>query len=158
MRHLRHMLEPIIRSFIHQYSRFSRPNLLDARALVIDGNGRVFLVKHSYIDGWYLPGGGVEPGESAVSALSRELVEEGNIQMIGMPRLHGIFLNKHGRQESHVALFVVREFHQNSPPRPNFEIVAHGFFSRDELPDNTSRATHTRIAEVLSRQPISDLW
>jgi len=50
---------------------------IGVRALVIDGTGRVFLIKHSYMAGWYLPGGGVEVGETLMTALARELLEEG---------------------------------------------------------------------------------
>ena len=35
------------------------------RAAVIDAENRIFLVKHTYVPGWYLPGGGVDPGETA---------------------------------------------------------------------------------------------
>ena len=69
MQHVRRALEPIIWPLIRRYRQFSRRMMLDARAMVIDGNGHIFLVKHSYIDGWYLPGGGVGPGESIVSRL-----------------------------------------------------------------------------------------
>lgn len=158
MQHVRRAPEPIIWPLINLYRRFSRRMMLDARAMVIDGNGHIFLVKHSYIDGWYLPGGGVEPGESIVSALARELAEEGNIQLTGVPPLHGMFLNKHLLVGGHVALFVVREFRQNGPPQPNREIVAHGFFSPNALPHDTSRATRVRIDEVFRGQPVSELW
>ena len=74
-------LEPVIRRVMHFYWRFSRAATLGARAMVIDGNGRIFLVKHSYVDGWHLPGGGVETGESLLEALTRELAVEGNISL-----------------------------------------------------------------------------
>jgi 8-oxo-dGTP pyrophosphatase MutT (NUDIX family) len=51
--------------------------------------GRVFLVKHSYVSGWHLPGGGVEAGETLVEAVARELHEEGNIEVTEPPMLHG---------------------------------------------------------------------
>lgn len=49
-----------------------------AKALVTVGD-RILLVKERHDDGtpfWTLPGGGVEPGESDIEALERELAEE----------------------------------------------------------------------------------
>jgi 8-oxo-dGTP pyrophosphatase MutT (NUDIX family) len=158
LQRLRRAFEPVIRPLIHFYWRLSRGATLGARALVIDGAGRVFLIKHSYVDGWHLPGGGVETGESIVSALARELVEEGNIQLTGTPLLHGVFFNKRVSRRDHVALYVVREFLQSGPPVPNREIVEHGFFALDALPADTGRATRARIAEVLGGQATSELW
>ena len=80
---LRRAFEPLIRPLMHFYWRFSRGTTLGARAVVIDGQGRIFLIKHSYVAGWHLPGGGVETGETIQQALARELAEEGNIRLIG---------------------------------------------------------------------------
>jgi 8-oxo-dGTP pyrophosphatase MutT (NUDIX family) len=158
LQRLRRALEPIIRPMVHFYWRFSRGATLGARALVIDGSGRIFLVKHSYVDGWHMPGGGVETGETLLTALARELAEEGNIQLAGPPVLHGIFFNARVSRRDHVALFIVREFRQDGPPVPNQEIIAHGFFARDALPGDTTRATRARIAEVLGGAAVSELW
>jgi 8-oxo-dGTP pyrophosphatase MutT (NUDIX family) len=155
---LRRALEPVIRPLMHFYWRFSRGATLGARGMVIDGSERVFLIKHSYVDGWHLPGGGVETGETMLTALARELVEEGNIVLTGPPQLHGIFFNKRMSRRDHVALYIVREFRQDGPPVPNREIIAHGFFGLDELPDGTGRATRARIAEVFGGVAVSELW
>jgi len=155
---LRRTLEPVIRRIMHFYWRFSRAATLGARAMVIDGNGRIFLVKHSYVDGWHLPGGGVETGESLLEALTRELAEEGNIQLGASPQLYGIYFNKRASRRDHVALFVVREFRQDGNPKPNHEIIAHGFFPHDALPHDATRATRARVAEVFGEAAISELW
>jgi len=155
---LRRSLGPFIRSMFHFYWRWSRGATLGARGLVIDSAGRVFLVKHSYVDGWQLPGGGVEIGESMLTALKRELFEEGNIELTGEPVLHGLFFNARISRRDHVALYIVREFRQDAPPRPNREIIAHGFFAPDALPEDTSRATRARIAEVFGGAAVSELW
>jgi ADP-ribose pyrophosphatase YjhB (NUDIX family) len=155
---LRRALEPLIRRLLHFYWRFSRAATLGARAMVIDGKGRIFMVKHSYVEGWHLPGGGVETGETFLDALTRELAEEGNIVMTGPPALHGVFFNKRASRRDHVALFVVREFRQDGPPVPNHEIIEHGFFAPDALPDGTSRATRARVFEVFGGAAISELW
>jgi 8-oxo-dGTP diphosphatase len=49
-----------------------------ARALVLDPERRVLLVRFEFPGGtrWALPGGGLEPGETHVDALHRELDEE----------------------------------------------------------------------------------
>ena len=85
------------------------------RALVVDAEGRVFLVKHSYVSGWHLPGGGVETGETLMMALARELREEGNIELIGAPTLFAIYFNRRVSRRDHVALYVVRSFRQTRP-------------------------------------------
>jgi ADP-ribose pyrophosphatase YjhB (NUDIX family) len=154
---LRRALEPIVRPMFHFYWRWSRGATLGVRGVVIDGAGRVFLIKHSYIDGWHLPGGGVETGETMRTALVRELAEEGSIEVTGPPALHGIFFNQRISRRDHVALFVVRDFRQGIP-QPNYEIVAHGFFAPDALPDDASRATRARIAEVFGGATISEIW
>jgi len=158
LQRLRRQLEPAIRPLVHLYWRFSRGATLGARAMVIDGQARVFLVKHSYVDGWHLPGGGVETGETLLTALARELAEEGNIQLTAPPRLHGMFFNKRVSRRDHVALYIVREFRQDGPPVPNHEIIAHGFFAIDALPEDTGRATRARIAEVFGGAAVSELW
>jgi len=154
----RRRLEPLIRRVMHGYWRFARGLTLGVRAIVLDGQGRVFLVQHSYIAGWHLPGGGVEPGETMADALRRELKEEGNIDCIGDPELHGLYFNRRVSRRDHVALFVVREFRQEAAPVPNHEIVAHGFFAPDALPPETSLATRARVAEVLESKPLSPHW
>jgi ADP-ribose pyrophosphatase YjhB (NUDIX family) len=154
----RRALEPALRRVLHFYWRFARAMTLGVRALVIDANGRIFLVKHSYISGWYLPGGGVEAGETLLQALARELREEGNIEMTEAPRLHGMFFNDRVSRRDHVALFVVRAFRQSAAPVPDREIVAHGFFDLDALPNDTTASTRARIIEVLGGAPVSEQW
>src|ERR1041384_1231051 len=85
----RRAFEPAIRRVMHFYWRFARAMTLGVRAVVIDGAGRVLLVKHSYVSGWHLPGGGVEVGETLPEALARELLEEGGITALEPPVLYG---------------------------------------------------------------------
>ena len=154
----RRALEPALRRVMHLYWRFARGMTLGVRALVVDGAGRIFLVKHSYVSGWHLPGGGVEAGETLAEAIARELREEGNIEVTGPPRLHGIFFNDRDSRRDHVALFVVRAFRQSATPVPDHEIVAHGFFAVDALPNDTTAATRARIIEVIGGAPVRERW
>jgi ADP-ribose pyrophosphatase YjhB (NUDIX family) len=155
---IRRPLEPAIRRVFHTYWRFSRGLTLGVRGLVLDELGRVFLIKHSYVAGWHLPGGGVEIGESLATALARELREEGNIELIGAPELFAVYWNRRVARRDHVALYVVRSFRQSAPPQPNREIVAHGFFAPDALPDGTTASTRARISEVLDAHSAAEIW
>jgi 8-oxo-dGTP pyrophosphatase MutT (NUDIX family) len=150
--------EPVFRRVFHFYSRFARAMTLGVRAVVLDGQNRVFLVKHSYVSGWHLPGGGVETGETFLESLTRELREEGRIELTGEPRLHGLYFNRKISVRDHVAVYVVRKFIQDRAPEPNREIVACGFFDPADLPPDTTRGTRLRLAEVLQNQPRMEDW
>ena len=155
---LRRALEPALRRLLHFYWRFARGLTIGVRAVVIDREGRVFLVKHSYVAGWHLPGGGVEPGETALEALARELMEEGGISLLAPPVLHGIFFNPRDSRRDHVAVYLVREFVQDGGPRHRGEIIDHGFFAPDALPAEATRGTRARLAEVLGGAAVSARW
>ena len=157
-RGVRGAVEPAVRRGFHLYWRMSRGLTLGVRALVVDEGGRIFLVKHTYVPGWYLPGGGVEPGETLLDALVRELKEEGNIDLIEPPALHAVYFNTRVSRRDHVALFVVGAFRQPVPPVPDHEIMAHGFFAPDELPEDTVASVRARVAEVLMGAPPSPHW
>jgi 8-oxo-dGTP pyrophosphatase MutT (NUDIX family) len=149
---------PLINRLAHFYWRFSRGLTFGVRAVVLDGGGCVFLIKHTYADGWHLPGGGVEAGETLTQALARELREEGNIELTGPPVLHGVFFHPIYSQRDHVTIYVVRDFRQTGTPEPNREIAAHGFFPPDALPTDTTAGTRARIAEVLGGKPAAERW
>jgi ADP-ribose pyrophosphatase YjhB (NUDIX family) len=155
---VRRACEPAIRRLMHTYWWLQRGMTLGVRALVVDEAGRIFLVKHSYVSGWHLPGGGVEPGETVREALTRELAEEGNIVPTATPRWHGLFFNARVSRRDHVAVFVVERFRQTAEPVPDREIVAHGFFALGELPDDTTAPTRARIVEALGGAPLSERW
>jgi len=153
-----------MRRFIHPlsiaYAGLTRAMTLGVRAAAFDAEGRVFLVHHSYLPGWYFPGGGVERGESAVAALDRELAEEGGVVRSGPAELFGFYWNRRkGRARDHVALYVCRGVTIENPPKiPNREIAAAGFFATDELPADLSPATRRRLDEILEGVPRADEW
>ena len=155
---LRRRLEPLIRRVLHLYWRLARGMTFGVRGVVLDPAGRVFLVKHTYVSGWHLPGGGVEVGETAMQSLERELGEEGNLALDAPPHLHGLFFNRRISRRDHVAVYVVRQFHQLGTPEPNHEILATGFFAVDALPDDTTRGTRARIREVVEGAAPSADW
>lgn len=99
------------------------PLTMGVRAIALDDKGRVFLVRHTYAPGWSLPGGGVEPSETAVAALARELEEEGALTMSGAPQLIGLFLNRRFSRRDHVALYLARGVRQSAPRPPDWEIA-----------------------------------
>ncbi|HEV2559967.1 MAG TPA: NUDIX domain-containing protein [Microvirga sp.] len=133
---------------LHAYWRFARGLTVGVRAVVLDDESRVFLVRHTYVDGWHLPGGGVEVGETALEALGRELTEEAGLALAGPPVLHGVFYNAAVSRRDHVVVYVVRSFTAIGAKRPDREIAEAGFFPLDALPEDTAAPTRRRLAEI----------
>ena len=69
----RQRIEPFTRPLFFAFSRVTRGMTLGVRAVVTDDRGRVLLVRHTYLAGWWLPGGGVDRGETTQAAVVREL-------------------------------------------------------------------------------------
>jgi ADP-ribose pyrophosphatase YjhB (NUDIX family) len=105
-----------------------------------------------------VPGGGVETGETMLEALERELAEEGNIELTGPPPLVSIHHNRQASRRDHVGLYLVTEFRQTAPKKPDYEIKGSGFFPLDALPELTTPATLRRINEALRGAERSPYW
>ena len=147
-----------LRRAFHTYWRFSRGLTMGVRAVVLDEQGRVFLIRHTYVPGWHLPGGGVETGETTEEALRRELHEEACIRIEGEPVTHGVFYNSGASKRDHVVVYVIRAFTVIGVKQPDREIAEAGFFALDSLPVNTTQATRRRLAEIIEGQGRIPTW
>lgn len=147
----------IVTRLLHSAFIWTRGMTLGVRAACFDDEGRIFLVRHTYIPGWYLPGGGVERNETVHQALVKEIREEGNLEMTGQPQLFHIYLNSKISRRDHVALYRlnVRQF---APRPPDREIAESGFFPPDALPDAATAATRRRIAELNGEVQPDGIW
>jgi 8-oxo-dGTP pyrophosphatase MutT (NUDIX family) len=140
--------DKVLLTVLQRFWRLQRSVTLGAQGIVIDAEGRVLLIRHTYRSGWHFPGGGVEPGESAGTALERELEEEAGVRLNAAPKLLGLYTNFSAFPGDHVAVYVVQDWRQPVVPAPNREIAEQGFFSPDALPQTTAAGTRRRIEEV----------
>lgn len=130
---------------------------LGTRVMLIDGH-RVFLIRHTYLPGWQMPGGGVEAGESAAASAARETLEETGtrtdaLQLFGFYHVVNSTTNR-----DHIMLFVCRQFAPVRPFEANHEIAEGGWFDADALPPETTPATSRRIAEVFEGRAPDEKW
>ncbi len=154
----RTLAQRLLTRLLHVYFRFARGMTFGVRAVVLNERGEVFLIRHTYVPGWHFPGGGVEVGETAETALERELSEEACIVPAGRPSLHGLFFNRRISRRDHVAVYILRQFRVERVKQPDKEIAEAGFFPLDRLPVGTTPATRRRLDEILSGQPPATEW
>ncbi|WP_282044888.1 NUDIX domain-containing protein [Roseibium album] len=136
------------------------PYILGVRVIVENEKKQVLLVRHTYLEGWYLPGGAVDGGETLDKAAAREVMEEAGVIAAETPRLLGMYLNREATGRDHVGLFHLREWSKaDSFLDPNTEIAEAGFFAPDALPDTLSPATGRRLDEFRTGSyPAGAFW
>lgn len=152
------LLEPAVRRLLQRWWRWQRALTIGTRAMVVDGDGRLMLLRHTYVSGWMFPGGGVEWNELVETAMLRELHEEAGVSATAAPELFGLYSNHEHFPGDHVAFFVVRQWTQTPPDVPNREIAEIGFFAPTALPAETTPGTLRRIDEVAGRRPRASVW
>jgi len=150
-------IEPFSRPLFFAWSRWTRGMTLGVRGVAIDSEGRVLLVKHTYLMGWWLPGGGVDRGETTQDAVIREMREETGLIASVAPRLISIHSNERFFRGDHVLVYAVDAFTVGERTSHG-EIAEIGWFSPDALPEDAHRSTRARLGELFGGVAKSDVW
>ena len=117
-------------AMLHRYFLLTRGMTLGVRVLVQNPQGEILLVKHTYVPGWHLPGGGVDYGEDVETAAKREVFEETGISELDGLELIDVKYNNTVSVRDHVTYFKART---NMMPDTELraEISEIQFLSRD---------------------------
>lgn len=150
-------IEPFTRPLFFAFSRATRGMTLGVRGVAVNGEGRVLLVRHTYLHGWWLPGGGVERGQSCEAALIREMREEAGVIVEGRPTLISVHSNERFFRGDHVLVYRIDRF-TLTDRTSHGEIAEIGWFDPAALPEETHRATRARLAEVFGEDEATPHW
>ena len=140
------MLKNLLQPLLHSSFLFTRPLTIGVRGIcyAADTNS-VLLVKHTYSEGWQLPGGGVEPGESMFAALQRELSGEVGIECKSVKMLEA-YHNYSISKRDHVVIYFVDDWKaEPGHERPTLEIADADWFKMDFLPEDLTPCTRYGI-------------
>lgn len=131
---------------------------LGARGIIINDANEVLLVEHTYTNGWHLPGGMVDYGESPMSAVVREIREETGLKVTGVPELFAIYTSSVKGAPDYPILYVIKEFEPIPHAKISFEINQTKWFSLHDLPADIQPATKIRLQEYLHNQQPKEFW
>ena len=158
---LKKIFHKIRKSVFHLYFRLKRPMTLGVRIIAINDKNELCLIKHTYISGWHLPGGGVERGETARSAAIKEAYEEAGliVEPIDM-ELISIHENFEYFKGDHILLYRAKYWTETQSNKSHnaLEIAEAKFFPLDKLPPETTGGTHRRILELHGILPKGEKW
>ncbi len=124
----------------------TRPITLSVCLLLIK-EGQVLLVKPTYMDGWYLLGGGVKKNETLEQAARREAREE-IVGKLGPLELLGLYFRSHEFKSDHIALLRCSDFTYTG--EHDFEIEQISLFPFDRLPSDLDPRQYRKIQEYLA--------
>ncbi len=129
---------------------FVRPVVVGVRVMMIR-NREVLLVRHTYVPGWYMPGGGLNRGETLEQGARREAFEEVGAELHNLS-LVGTYSNFTEWRSDHNVVFLSTDF-SLSGERDRREIVEMRFFPLDGLPKDLWPGHRLRLEEYRRGQP-----
>ncbi len=153
---MRALVLKLIHWIIGIWTRVRRPVTLGVKAAIFDDDQQILLVRHSYVAGWHLPGGGVARNETTAEAVAREVFEELGLAVVGTPELTSVYFAPHRGKSDHIMLFRVNV--ASFDLSPNWEIAGAGFFPPNALPDGTTIGTKNRVNELCHGKVPSTNW
>ena len=153
------MRKPRLRDRVFQsWFRLSRSLTLGVRGVVVNQEGLVLLVRHTYTPGWHFPGGGVEKRETAVLSMQRELKEEAGIEAAtSAMKLLSVHANHSFFPNDHVLMYRIDDWKQGEATSRG-EIAEVRFVDPLMPPEGTSPATRRRLDEIFAGADTSELW
>ena len=134
---------------LHRYFLMTRGMTLGVRVLVQNHKGEILLVKHTYVPGWHLPGGGVDHSEDVDAAIVREVYEECGIKELKDLRLIKILFNSKISKRDHIVLYTANVC-ETPTINNNFEIEMAKFFQLSDLPSDVDPICTTALNEISS--------
>lgn len=118
--------------------------------LLENEKGQVLLQKRSDNGQWCVPGGALEPGETYVEAVKREISEEVRINVLD-PQLFGLYSGDdrviHYPNDDIVyslAVIFKATAYEGTISNEDSEVLEHRFFSKDEIPKDELFAPDAR--------------
>lgn len=146
----------IARKFFRAAQKFLSTATVGVRAIVLNEQDQVLLVKHTYTLDWYLPGGGVDHGETPHAAIKRELMEEVGVEVLAALELFHIYFHTVTGAVDFPILYIVKKFRIQPVSCP--EIKEFSWFGYQELPHDISPATKRRLDEYFLQKEKADHW
>jgi 8-oxo-dGTP pyrophosphatase MutT (NUDIX family) len=113
------------------YLSFARPLTMGVR-IILFRDGQVLLIRQTYLDGWFIPGGGVQKGETLDEAIRRESREEVQAELRTLELL-GAYSSFDEAKNDHTVLFVSDDFTLGGGH--DREVAEIRFFPPNALPD-----------------------
>lgn len=138
------------------YCFIFRPIRMGVRVMMIQDE-KVWLVRQTYMRGWFMPGGGIKKMETLEEAARREAREETGAEL-GELILMGAYSNFTEWKSDHNIVFICKDFKFKN--KTDAEIAELRAFSLNELPDDLWPGHRRRLQEYIEgiAQPQFGEW
>jgi ADP-ribose pyrophosphatase YjhB (NUDIX family) len=134
------------------WSWIVRPVTIGVRIVLLQ-EGKILLVRHTYMPGWHCPGGSLNRWETPLEAAVREAKEEVGAELLETPELVEIVTQYSESRSDHIATYLCRSFRLGEAT-DRWEIAERRFFAVDALPRDLYGVWPKLLRKLASEQKI----